>query len=147
MVCTEQVRSSSSYLYLLEEVPENRHGFFAIFLFHNVLQVLHCDLLSATPNLRAVNHIFGGQVGQEGHWVPIYDFGHRVGAYAFILADKSIYSWQGLVKTLVMKMIQNSRIETLLHTGRDAERLYGAYPPFLAYLVAGFCYNLNTSLL
>ena len=47
-----------------------------------------------------MNYTFLGQVGQEGCWVPIYDFGHRVGADAFVLADKNIYSWQGFVKIL-----------------------------------------------
>lgn len=87
-------------MYLLEEEPEDRHRFFAIFLFHNMPQVLHCDLLPAAPNLRAMNHTLLGQVRQEGCWVPVYDFGHGVGADALILADKSIYIWQGLVKML-----------------------------------------------
>lgn len=87
-------------MYLLEEVPEERHSFFAIFLFHDVLQVLHCNLRPAAPDLRAMNYTFLGQVGQEGCWVPIYDFGHRVGTDALILADTSVYSWQGFVKML-----------------------------------------------
>lgn len=99
-MCTEKAGSPRSHLYLLEEVPENRHRLFAIFLIHNMLQVLQRNLLSAAPNLRAMNHTFLGQVRQEGSWVPIYDFGHGIGADALILTDKSINSWQGFVKTL-----------------------------------------------
>ena len=38
-------------------MPEDRHSFSAVFLFHDVLQVLHCDLLPAAPNLRAQENL------------------------------------------------------------------------------------------
>lgn len=73
--------------YLLEELPEDGHCFFAVFLLHDVLEVLNADSFPAAPHLGAVNHAILGQVGQEGHRVTVYNFGHRVGADPLILAD------------------------------------------------------------
>lgn len=86
-----------SQTYLLQEMPEDGHSFFAIFLFHNVLEVLNCNSFSAAPNLRAMDHTFPGQVGQEGHWVTIYYFGHRVRADTLILADENIHGGKGFI--------------------------------------------------
>jgi hypothetical protein len=86
--------------YLLEELPEDWHRFFAVFLLHDVLEIFNCHLFPAAPNLRAMNCTFPGQVGQEGCWVPVYDFGHRVGADTLILADESTHGQQGFIKML-----------------------------------------------
>lgn len=78
-------------------MPEQGHGFFAILLLHDVLEVLNCDLLPAAPDLGAVDHALLGQVGKEGRRVTIYDFGHGARADALVLADESIHGEQGLI--------------------------------------------------
>lgn len=65
-----------------------------------MLEVLQGDPLPAGPHLRAVNHAAPGQVGQEGHWVTEYDFGHRVRTDALVLADSSIHHEEGLIEIL-----------------------------------------------
>lgn len=94
-----------------------------------------------------MNHTFLGQVRQEGCWVPIYDFSHRVGADALILADKSIYSCQGFVKMLDGENDTEFSTATLLRAGTQITLLW--LPPYLPvpllasitiqlYFVAGF---------
>lgn len=87
-----------------------------------------------------MNHTFLGQVRQEGCWVPIYDFGHRVGADALILADKSIYSCQVFVKMLDGENDTEFSTATLLHTGWDTDNFTVA-PSLSPCPIAGFYYN------
>jgi hypothetical protein len=81
-----------------------------------------------------MNYTFLGQVGQEGCWVPIDDFGHRVGADALILADKSIYSWQVFVK-----MLDEENETEFWNSDIAAHRLW--LPSYLACPAAAFCYT------
>lgn len=100
--------------YLLQELPEDGHAFFAVLLLHNVLEVVNGDLPPAGPHLRAVEHALPGQVGQEDCWVLVHDSGHRVGADPFILADAGSDRQQGFLQVLGERRAQGPRGEPLM---------------------------------